>query len=439
MKPALVRACLFALLFAVLAEGSAFPVTADELLSLKRAVQLALTHSPAAAEANADNQRAFASYREAKDEYLPQLTVGSGLGDSWGYPLSLEGSAPSLINVTAQSALFNPALRDFVKAAHLEFQAATESTKDRRDQIVQDTVLTYVELAKWERQLGQLKQEHKSAVTAQDIEEQRVQAGVDSQLAGKEASLATARAYLRITQAEGDIDVLRANLSQLTGVPLNSLRIAPDSIPSLPAVQSHDDDIDKESESAPAVLFAKQHALAQHFRAQAEHRSLWPSVDFATQYAVLAKFNNWTQFFPNNEFERNNATVGVVIRFPFFNPSQRSHAEAADAEAIRATKEVESTKNQVSQQTLKLRRSVEQLQAAQQVSELEYEIAQSNVEAMQIKIKSGTATLNEGDQVRADLSAKYNALQDANFELVRAQIGLLRATGELQSWVDQAR
>jgi outer membrane protein TolC len=100
---------------------------------------------------------------------------------------------------------------------------------------------------------------------------------------------------------------------------------------------------------------------------------------------------------------------------------------------------VESTKNQVSQQTLKLRRSVEQLQAAQEVSELEYEIAQSNVEAMQIKIKSGTATLNEGDQARADSSAKYNALQDANFELVRARVELLRITGELQSWVDQGK
>jgi outer membrane protein TolC len=129
----------------------------------------------------------------------------------------------------------------------------------------------------------------------------------------------------------------------------------------------------------------------------------------------------------------------VVIRFPFFSPSQRAHAEAADAEAVRASKEVDSTKNQVSQQTLKLRRSVEQLHAAQEVSELEYEIAQSNVEAMQIKIKSGTATLNEGDQTRADLSAKYNALQDANFELVRARVGLLRATGELQSWVDQGK
>jgi outer membrane protein len=441
MKPALglVRMCLYAVAIPLLAQGIAFCAEPEQALSLKRAVELALAHSPAAAQASADNQRAFASYREAKDQYLPQLIVGSGLGDSWGYPLSLEGSAPSLVNITAQSTLFNPALRDFIHAARLEYKAVGEGTKDRRDQITQDTVLTYMELANWEQQMEQLRQDYENALKAQEIEDQRVQAGVDSQQIGKEARLAAARMHLRVTQAEGAIDVLRITLSQLTGVPVSVLRIIPESVPALPEIERAATDMAKQSESSPAVLFAQQHAIAQHFRARGEHRSLWPSVDFASQYAVLAKFNNWTQFFPNNVFERNNATVGVVIRFPFFSPSQRAHAEAADAEALRASKEVESTKNQVSQQTLKLRRSVEQLQAAQEVSELEYEIAQSNVEAMQIKIKSGTATLNESDQARADLSAKYNALQDANFELVRARVGLLRATGELQSWLDQGK
>ena len=193
--------------------------------------------------------------------------------------------------------------------------------------------------------------------------------------------------------------------------------------------------LDWHHETARARDVIEQHELGAR-RDQARNHL---SSDAETRGFITLQEHAVAAGIANNVFERNNATVGVVIRFPFFSPSQRAHAEAADAEAVRANKEVESTKNQVSQQTLKLRHSVEQLQAAQEVSELEYEIAQSNVEAMQIKIKSGTATLNEGDQVRADLSAKYNALQDANFELTRARIALLRATGELQSWVDQSK
>src|ERR1700745_353880 len=75
-----------------------------EPLTLKGAVELALAHSPAAGQAAADEQRALALLHETRDAFIPQLLIGSGLGDSWGYPLSLEGSAPSLFNLTAQSA-----------------------------------------------------------------------------------------------------------------------------------------------------------------------------------------------------------------------------------------------------------------------------------------------------------------------------------------------
>src|SRR5215469_2780661 len=92
-----------------------------EPLTLKRAVELALKHSPMMAQSAADEQHAFASYQEARNQYVPQVVVGAGIGDSWGYPLSLEGSAPSLFNATAQSAVFNAALRDYVRASRTEY------------------------------------------------------------------------------------------------------------------------------------------------------------------------------------------------------------------------------------------------------------------------------------------------------------------------------
>src|SRR5277367_1691863 len=88
-----------------------------EPIPLKRVVELALKHATGAAIAAADEQRAAASYRELRDGYIPQLTAGAGLGYSYGFPLGLAGSAPSLFNLTAQSALLNPSLRNFVNAA----------------------------------------------------------------------------------------------------------------------------------------------------------------------------------------------------------------------------------------------------------------------------------------------------------------------------------
>src|SRR5438128_1114433 len=131
--------------------ATALPQLFAEPLPLKRAVELALTHSTTTAAASADEQRVIASYREARNQYIPQLVVGSGLGKSWGFPLSLEGSAPSILNVNSQSTIFNRATREFVRAAKTDWTAATAQTKDQRNQVIQDTVLSYAELSKWEK------------------------------------------------------------------------------------------------------------------------------------------------------------------------------------------------------------------------------------------------------------------------------------------------
>lgn len=403
-------------------------------LTLKRAVELALTHSAAASKSSADEQRAFASYQESRNQYLPQITVGSGLGDTWGYPLSLEGIAPSLFNVNAQSPLFNRALNSYIHAAASENKAMQYSAEDQRNQIIQDTVLAYLELEKWEQITPQLREHEADAQHSQQLIDQRVQAGVENPQLLTQARLAAARATLHVAQAEGATHELQAVLSQLTGISAASIATAPDSVPALPDVPSQPDLGQTAAESNPTVLFAREHAVAEGFRARAEHRALWPTVDFATQYAVLAKFNNWLQFFKTNNFERNNATVGVVIRFPIFNAGQKAHAAAADAEAARARSEVESAKNQVSQEVLKLQDSVRQLSAAKEVSDLEYEIAKNNSDAVDIRLNAGTASVPDAASARAGMFEKYDAAQDADFALTRARVGLLRATGGLQSW-----
>jgi len=438
MKPACTVVPSFFLSVALASMFFAASAHADPL-TLKRAVDLALVHSPAAGQAAADEQRAFAAYRETRDQFIPQLYIGSGLGDSWGYPLSLEGVAPSLVNITAQSALFSPALRAGLHAAHSEYDAAKVGGKDRRNQIIQDTTLAYLELLKWQQQTGALKQQQDDAAKMDQIVEQRIQQGIDSPQQRVEARLATARAKLRLAQAQSAIDELRSTLSQLTGLPAASIDTVAESVPALPEASPEPDAPARAVESNPAVEFAQQHAAAQTFKARAEHLALLPSVDFASQYAVLAQFNNWTQFFKSNAFQRNNASIGVVIRFPFFSASQHAHAQAADADAIRARSEVESTKNQVSQETLKLQHSVQQLSAAKEVAELEYEIAKSDVDSVDIRMNSGNATVHDAANARVQMAAKYNALQDADFQLLRARIALMRMTGELEGWAEQTK
>jgi outer membrane protein TolC len=420
-----------------------------EPVPLRQIVELALSHATGAAIAAADEQHASASYRELRNNYVPQISTGAGLGYSYGFPLALEGSAPSLFNINTQSALLNPSLRDFVRAAKIDSTVASLKTKDERNQIIQDAAQSYAELAKWEQRLAKLQETEADANNMQTAVADRVKEGVDSELEGTKAKLSTARVRLRIAEAQGAADVLREHLSKMTGLPAAGIQTDPDSIPAPPAPAPTEDATKDAAASTPSVQAAVEHARAQYLRAQGEHRALWPSVDFAAQYALLSRFNNFQNYYipskpcntplgeflcVTNSFQQNNATVGVSIRFPLFNASQRSRAQAADADALKATKQAEAARNQVSEETLRLQRSVSQLQAARDVAQLEYEIAEKSLVAVQTRMDAGTANLHDLADARAQLSERFIALQDVTFDLERTQFALLRSTGDLEKW-----
>jgi outer membrane protein TolC len=405
-----------------------------EPVTLKHAVELALKHATTSGIAAADEQRAFASYRELHNSYIPQVTAGAGLGWSYGFPLSLEGAAPSLFNISAQSPLYHFELKDFLGAARAETAGASLHNKDQRNQVIQDTVLSYAELQKWEQRLARLRETEADEQKMQAAVAQRVKEGIDSELENTRARLSAARVHLRVTEAEGAADVLRERLSKLTGLPASGIQTENDSLPALPAA-SDPDAASKAADSNPGVQAAVEHARAQYLRARGEHKLWMPSLDFAAQYAVLSRFNNFQNFFQPGSFVRNNATVGGVIRFPFLNLSQRSHAEVADAEATKAQKQAEAARNQVSEETLRLQHGVSQMQAARDVAQLEFEIAQKTLDAVQTRMDSGgTVTLHDLDDARAQASERFISLQDVTFELERAQVGLMRATGDLEGW-----
>ncbi len=419
-----------------------------EPVPLKRVVELALAHATGAGIAAADEQHAAAGYRELRDNYIPQLSTGAGLGYSYGFPLALEGSAPALFNVTAQSALINPALRDFVQASKIDSAVASLKSKEQRNQIIQDAAQSYAELTKWEQRLEMLREIEVDANKFQAAVTDRVKEGVDSELDGTKARLSAARVRLRIAEAQGSADVLREHLSKMTGLAAPTIQTDADSIPASPDAPIEEATKDS-ALSSPSVEAAVEHARAQYLRAQGEHRSLWPSIDFAAQYALLSRFNNYQNYYipskpcvtslgeflcVTSSFQQNNATVGVSIRFPLFNASQRSRAEAADADALKATKQAEAAKNQASEETLRLQRAVTQMQAARDVAQLEYEIAQKSLTSTRTRMDAGTANLHDLDDARSQVSERFITLQDVSFELRRAQLGLLRSTGELEKW-----
>jgi outer membrane protein TolC len=419
-----------------------------EPIPLKSVVELALTHATGLAVTGAEQQRAALNYRELKDSYIPQLSTGAGIGYSYGYPLSLAGSAPSLFNVNAQSAVWDASLSEFIKASKAESTVTSLKNKDQRNQIIQDAAQSYAELGKWEQRLIELQQTETEAERTEAAVQERVKEGVDTQMDEERAHLATLRVRLHMVEAQGSAEVLREHLSKLTGLPAPDIQTESDSVPDFP-VFPQEGPSPSAADSNPTVQAAVEHARAQYLRAKGEHRALLPSFDFAAQYALLSTFNNFQSYYipskpcivggvnvlcVTNSFHQNNETIGVAIRFPFFNVAQRARARAADADALVAKKQAEATRNQVSEETLRDQRTVTQMRAARDVAQIEYDIAEKTVAAVETKMEAGTANLHDLEDARTQVSERFIALQDVTFELQRAELGLLRSTGDLEKW-----
>ena len=76
-------------------------------MTLRQAVDLALRQNPDIALARLDEDKARQGIRIAHGPFIPRITVGSGLAYSDGFPMSIEGSAPSIVQAQAAQFLFN--------------------------------------------------------------------------------------------------------------------------------------------------------------------------------------------------------------------------------------------------------------------------------------------------------------------------------------------
>jgi len=412
----------------------------QEALPFEKAVALALAQSTQMALSQADEARAYQTYLEAHNSYIPKIAVGSDVGYAYGFPLSLEGSAPTLFNVAAQSSVWNPSLRQFTKAAKVEWSASKTQSRDQRSRVIADTALTYIDLNRWESRLPILRGELEVAQNMEYAVAERVKEGVESGIERTKAELVEAQVQVHLAEAEGAVDILRTHLAQLTGLFKSNIRTVRDSIPILKEIKDQSDLITRAVQSNPAVESAEQSAIAKQLRAKGEHRALYPSADFSTQYGVInTSLTNYEQFFVPHTFQTQNVTFGLVLRFPFFDRSQRARAAAADAEALRARKEAEQIKNKAALDAVQLQHSVDQLFAARHVADLRYKLAENQLDAVHERMEAQVGTQRDLQIAAIEASERTLERINADFELQKSEVELLRMRSELEGWARSNR
>jgi outer membrane protein TolC len=398
-------------------------------LTLKRAIELALQNSKDLQAARLQASLADRSAMITRSQFLPNIYAGSGAGYTNGIPETPGGRAPALFNVTYTEQIFNAPLRG--QARELQEQARSQKIllEDTRNGVIARTAAAYLELGMVRHSLELLRKEQESADKILAVTQERQGEGFELPVEVTRSQLTKARVAQRILQLEGREDELEVFLRSQTGLPQDTaIEVAPEDLPG-EAEQEGANLVAMAMQSNTSLLVGEADVRAKEFRLAGEKRGYYPTLELVGVYSLLAKFNNYLDFFKT--FQRNNFNGGVQVQVPIFSAQTKANIALAQVNLDVAKAALASKKTEVSAAVRQKTRRLRERDAAKEVARLELQLAQQDVTVTQSQFEEGKINLREVERARLQENERWMAYLDANFQRQQAQLDLLQTAGQL--------
>ena len=397
--------------------------------TLKEAVQTSVQKSREISLARLQYETSRQQAGLQRSQFLPNLYTGSGVAYTSGFPLLAGGGAPALFNLTYNQELFNLPARGDVRAGEQKAEEQRLTIDAVRDSVIQRTVSAYLELSKVRRQLELLRNERQSAQKILEFTRQRMQAGYELPIEVTRAQLTAAQVEQRLAQLEDQEETAADQLRLLLGLePDQPIEVTAENIP--PAADQTTNQLVAEAlQNNPEVKAAESERTASELHLKGERGGYWPTIGLIGQYNILAKFNNYDQFF--NKFQRNNFIAGIDVKIPIFASRTTASVAFARADLTASRMQVENKRAQVSLEVRHKARQTREMDTGREVARLQLELAQQNLQVLQSQFQQGRASIRDLENGQLDENEKWLAFLDAEYAHQQAELDLLRTTGQL--------
>jgi len=390
----------------------AFPLAAEEKLTLQQAVARALENNPDLAVDEPGRQAALSEYEAARAGYLPRLDFEQSYlaGDNpvfvFGTLLTqrkftVENFAlPSLNNPSAEDnlqtrATLQQTIWDFGRTrsrreqAQLGVKIADRSHEDHIRQVLFAIFDGYHQASLAREALETAQRALRSAESIESQAKSRVEAGlaVEADLLRSRVYLSTARQ--QAIQAQGMLEIARAQLNRLMGNPLQDAvgETAPLAAKSIP-IPSEEALIAEQKQRRPDY---------QNLLTELREAELAVSSRQKEYLPLLAGYGQWEMDNPAfNDFGGSNWSAGITLRWNLY-------AGGGDAAQLQAARHrLEQKRRQIrameSAMALEVRRAIIQYRAAeQQVTAAQAGEAQSEegLRILKNRYDAGLATMTD--------------------------------------------
>lgn len=402
-------------------------------MTLRQAVDLANRQSPDLLLARLDEQRAALEVQAVKEPRLPRLVVGSGLAYSNGMPMSIEGASPAVIQAKAVRSLWNAPQGYQVAQAREMARSAALGAAALREEVTLRVATLYLDLERAARQQEAAARQLDHLQRIEAAVRLRAEQGRELPIEGRRAGLEVARARLRVQQ----IDSQRRSASQALVLALG-LDPGEEIVPAKEERPALELPLEEEASVAEALRDSRQlrrleaDLAAKNLEGRSFKAMRLPRIDLVAQYGLLAKFNNYEDFF--NRFQRHNGQLGASIQVPIFASSaDEARAAQAEIDARRLRAQIQETRRRIESDTRRAWRKIRDAEAARDLAKMDLDLARDQVGVLLAQLEEGRAQLRQVEQARFQEEERWIQYYEAGYELEVARFELLRWTNSLSA------
>jgi outer membrane protein len=400
-------------------------------ISLKQAIELSLKQNPDVMLTRLDEQKAIQAVHIARDPFTPRITVGSGLAYSSGFPMSIEGAAPSIVQARASQFIFNRQQSYVVAQAREEARGAGIATSEKRDEIIYRTTALFLDVERATRLNELAGKQIDSLEKVRQAVQSLVQEGRVLPIEGKKAALSVAKSRQIAESLDAEQEIGETVLATVLGFSAEErVRTMTEErqAPEMPA--------NEEAAIESAIQFSKQlrrlesGIVAKGLQIRGERAARLPRVDLVAQYGLFAKFNHYEDYF--RTFSRHNGQLGISFQLPVLPGPGISAAQAQlETDIAKLRIEMNNTRNRIITDARQTYREIRKAQTAHEVARLDLDVARDQVSVNLALQQEGRASLSQVEESRATENSKWIAYYDAQYALEKARWNLARQTGNL--------
>ena len=417
---------------AMLLLGTLVCAAQTRTLTLRQALDLALQQNPDMVIARLDQQRQREQVLINKDPFSPKVFAGSGLAYTVGFPSSIDGSAPSIIEAKTNMALYDKPQSYLVAEANETLRGVGITLGQRQAEVIYRVASLFVDAENAAHGLDAAQQEQANLARARQLTQTAVEESRVLAIESRKADLAEKEAAHRVATFSRDLSQAERSLGSALGLaPGDRVRAADAPLPALDPPVSQQDAIAGALDNSPEVKRLESDLQAKTLELKRYHAYRLPKADLVAQYSLLSPFNNIQKYF--NHFQLNNVELGASFSIPVLaGHSAKAYSAQAEDDAAKIRTEIARTRRRIRDD---IENAFDDLRVADDARSLALEDLSVTRESTTLDL----TRLNEGqilplqvEQDRAAEQEKWRAYYDSQAAAQHARLNVLRLTGTLE-------